>query len=133
MANENLTRSKPMEVKVHVSTGAGVDILWGDGHRSHYEFPFLRDRCPCALCNEERGGEPARETSPAPKGPSALPLYKPRITARAASAVGHYALQFDFSDGHSTGIFSFELLRGICPCEACQGESKTAKAPAAEN
>ncbi len=124
MASREPGRWKPIDVKVHVSTGAGVDIHWADGHRSHYGFPFLRDHCPCALCNEERGREPARQAAQSPSGPSPLPLYKPRIIARAASAVGHYALQFDFSDGHSTGIYSFELLREICPCEACRAEGR---------
>ena len=106
--------TKPTLIKVHVSTGAGVDIEWADGHRSHYEFSYLRDRCPCALCNDERG------KANRPPGEAALPLYKAKVTARAASPVGHYAVQFDFSDGHTTGIFSFPFLREICPCEVCR-------------
>ncbi len=106
--------TKPSQVKVHVSTGAGVDIEWADGHRSHYDFSYLRDRCPCAVCNEERG-RPGRLP-----GEGALPLYKAKVTARAASPVGHYAVQFDFSDGHTTGIFSFPYLREICPCDQCR-------------
>ena len=47
-------RKKPTAVKIHVSTGAGVDITWADGHASHYDFPYLRDACPCATCNDER-------------------------------------------------------------------------------
>ena len=46
-----------------------------------------------------------------------LPMYKPRVTAKKATAVGNYAIQIEFSDGHATGIFSFEHLREICPCE----------------
>ncbi len=107
--------NKPTQVKVHVSTGAGVDIEWADGHRSHYEFAYLRDHCPCAVCNDERGRKEKTNLA------GALPLYKARVTARAASPVGHYALQFDFSDGHTTGIFSFPYLREICPCERCGG------------
>lgn len=110
--------TKPTQVKIHVSTGAGVDIEWADGHRSHYEFGYLRDRCPCAVCNEERGRTPAQ----AQAGP--LPLYKARVTARGASPVGHYAVQFDFSDGHTTGIYSFPYLREICPCGQCGGASR---------
>jgi len=111
-------RTKPLDVKIHVSTGAGMDIAWADGHQSHYDFAYLRDHCPCALCNEEHGH------GPAPAAANPLPLYKPRSGARAASAVGHYAVQFDFSDGHSTGIYSFEYLRQICPCDDCRrGES----------
>ena len=44
----------PKSVKVNVTTGTGVEIEWKDGHQSAYSFPFLRDACPCALCNEER-------------------------------------------------------------------------------
>ncbi len=48
-----------------------------------------------------------------------LPMFKPRVTAKSAQAMGNYALQISFSDGHATGIYSFEHLREICPCEAC--------------
>jgi len=115
MTSANDPRTKPQDVKVHVSTGAGMDITWADGHKSHYDFAYLRDHCPCAVCNEEHGHLP----NPGPAA-SPLPLYKPRPGARAASAVGHYAVQFDFSDGHSTGIYSFEYLREICPCNDCR-------------
>jgi len=47
-------RKKPMDVKVHVTTGEGVEITWSDGHLSRYPFQYLRDLCPCALCNDER-------------------------------------------------------------------------------
>ncbi len=117
MSRASEASSMPVAVKVHVSTGQGMEITWADGHHSHYEFAYLRDRCPCAVCTGEHG------IAPASAPPSPLPLYKPRATARAASAVGHYAVQFDFSDGHSTGIFSFDYLRGICPCESCRSAS----------
>ncbi len=47
-------RKKPSSVKVHVSDGSGLDIAWADGHVSHYDFSYLRDECPCALCDDER-------------------------------------------------------------------------------
>ncbi|MFB3073931.1 MAG: gamma-butyrobetaine hydroxylase-like domain-containing protein [Candidatus Methylomirabilales bacterium] len=34
--------------------------------------------------------------------------------------VGRYALSFTWSDGHSTGIYSFDFLRSLCPCEICR-------------
>jgi len=37
------TRKKPAGVKVHVTSGVGMDITWADGHQSHYDFPYLRD------------------------------------------------------------------------------------------
>jgi prepilin-type processing-associated H-X9-DG protein len=116
-------RKKPADVKVRVSTGAGVDILWADGHSSHYDFAYLREQCPCAMCDDARRKKEdvaAHAASGPGIGASAvLPMFKPRPTARAAKAVGNYALQIDFSDGHTTGIYSYDYLRTICPCEAC--------------
>ena len=110
-------RKRPASVKVHVTTGGGVDVVWSDDHASHYDFPYLREHCPCAMCNDERL---EKEKSAAnPGAPPAFPMYKPRVTAKKATAVGNYAIQIDFSDSHATGIFSFEHLREICPCEAC--------------
>ena len=120
-------RKKPKEVKVHVKTGAGVDIGWMDGHSSHFDFPFLRDRCPCATCNDERlkkesmGGSPT--SSPL------LPMYKPKARAQSATQVGNYAIQIGFSDGHSTGIFSYDYLRTLCPCEECAKAFRAASNP----
>lgn len=132
-------RRKPASVKVHVSSGAGIDITWADGHASHYNFAYLREECPCAMCNDERQKKAAgREKDlqlkkenaahgavPIPSSPQ-LPMFKPKLAAKSARAVGNYALQIDFNDGHTAGIFSFDFLRTICPCEACAREYRTA-------
>lgn len=111
-------RKKPSAVKVHVSSGAGVDILWSDGHTSHYDFAYLRDECPCATCNDER--EKKRQfASAGPASASALPMFKPKPRAQSATSVGNYAIQITFTDGHSTGIYSYDHLRSICPCKEC--------------
>lgn len=113
-------RRKPASVKIHVSNGAGVDIAWADGHSSHYDFAYLRDHCPCATCNDERANkESLAEASPAFASSAALPMFKPKPRANSAQAVGQYAIQISFSDGHSTGIYSYDLLRAICPCSVC--------------
>jgi DUF971 family protein len=131
-------RRKPASVKVHVSSGAGIDILWADNHSSHYDFAYLREECPCAMCNDERQKKAAGHqkdmqlkkenaslaAAPPPSSPL-LPMFKPRLTAKAAHAVGNYALQIDFNDGHATGIFSFDFLRTICPCQECAREYRT--------
>jgi DUF971 family protein len=117
------TRKKPLSIKVHVSTGEGVEITWTDMHTSRYDFPYLRDHCPCALCNDEREKKSKAGTS---ASSVLLPMYKPRVTAKSANAVGNYALQIQFSDSHATGIFSFEHLREICPCEACERDFRSA-------
>ncbi len=122
-------RKKPTSLKVHISTGAGVDITWADAHTSHYDFPYLRDSCPCAMCNDER--EQKAKAGPAAKVSAVLPMYKPRVTAQAATPVGNYAIQIQFSDSHATGIFSFGHLREICPCEACAREFRNKSTEAA--
>ena len=43
------------------------------------------------------------------------------LKATRAELVGNYALTLLFSDGHSTGIYSFEYLRRECPCKDCAG------------
>jgi DUF971 family protein len=131
-------RRKPASVKVHVSSGAGVDVTWADGHASHYDFAYLREECPCAMCNDERmkkaqglekDKQLKKEHAPpavtSPLSSPLLPMYKPKLAAKAAHPVGNYALQIDFNDGHATGIFSFDFLRTICPCEDCAREYRT--------
>jgi DUF971 family protein len=105
-------------VKVHVKTGAGVDITWADEHSSHFDFPYLRDKCPCATCNDERAKkEDFAGLNPMPS--AVLPMYKPKAKAQSATQVGNYAIQINFSDGHSTGIYSYDYLRTLCPCDEC--------------
>jgi DUF971 family protein len=114
-------RKKPLTIKIHVSSGAGVDITWADNHTSHYDFAYLREECPCATCNEKRDQEQQNSgaKSAAPISSPALPMFKPKIRAQSASQVGNYAVQINFNDGHNTGIFSYEHLRAICPCSDC--------------
>src|SRR3954468_16847962 len=111
-------RKKPASVNVHVTSGAGVDITWTDGHSSHYDFVYLREQCPCATCNDEREKKRAL-TSAGPASAAALPMFKPKPRAQAATTVGNYAIQITFNDGHATGIYSYEHLRNICPCGEC--------------
>jgi DUF971 family protein len=111
-------RKNPTAVKIHVTSGAGVDITWADGHSSHYDFPLLRDECPCATCNDERQKK-SDFASAGPASSAVLPMFKPKPTAKAATSVGNYAIQITFSDGHATGIYSYDQLRTICPCRDC--------------
>jgi len=118
-------RKKPTAVKIHVKSGAGVDIAWADGHESHFDFPYLRDNCPCATCNDERGKKEAFAGT-APASSAVLPMFKPKPRAQSATQVGNYAIQINFNDGHSTGIFSYDYLRSMCPCADCAKEFRSA-------
>ena len=85
-------------------------IIWGDGHESHFPSPVLRRECPCASCRDEMTG--ARIL---------LPMHVPdNLELRKIQLVGQYALQFEWTDGHHTGIFSFDFLREMCPCVECR-------------
>jgi DUF971 family protein len=115
-------RKKPTDVKVFVTTGEGVAITWSDGHASRYTFPYLRDECPCATCRDER----EKKALENPGAANPLPMFKARVTAKSATSVGNYAIQIQFSDGHATGIYSFDALREMCPCEACSRDFRNA-------
>ncbi len=118
----------PKSVDVRVTDGTGMDIEWKDGHRSSYSFQFLRDACPCALCNEERektGREPGQ---PAKAAPGALPMFKPTAKPTEAEGVGRYAIRFAWNDGHEHGIYGWDYLREICPCPECIAARKKARA-----
>jgi DUF971 family protein len=114
------TATDPKSVKVNLTTGAGVDIEWKDGHVSHYDFVYLRDACPCAMCNDEREKSGRKPGEPEKLAPGALPMFKPTGRPMSAEAVGKYAIKFYWNDKHDLGIYSWQLLRELCPCEACR-------------
>jgi DUF971 family protein len=115
-----MAASDPKSVKVNLTTGSGMDIEWTDGHLSHYPFPFLRDACPCALCDDERE-KSQRAPGEKPKAnPAELPMFKQAAKPLTAEGVGKYAIKFNWNDGHDLGIYSWPFLRKICPCAECE-------------
>lgn len=102
---------------IAISKSKGVEIDWKDGHHSKYSLAWLRDNCPCATCTGAHGTEPARSNYSAP---TPFAMYKPALKMNEAEAVGHYAIRILWNDGHSSGIYSFDHLREICPCEQCK-------------
>lgn len=105
----DMRRSEPVSIGP-TPDGTELEIRWADGHRSTYPPRFLRLRCPCAGCVEELTGRPLLVPESVPE--DVYPL--------AIRYVGRYALRFEWSDGHDTGIYTFELLRDICPCQECE-------------
>jgi len=81
-------------------------IDWSDGQRRRYAFRELRDQCPCATCREQR--KQPRAMLPVLSEAEMRPL---RI--EGMKPVGSYAYTIAFSDGHDTGIFTFDLLREL--------------------
>ncbi len=123
--------AEPRKVKVHLTEGTGMDIEWKDGHRSSYSFQYLRDACPCALCNEERVKENREPDEPKAPKAGALPMFKPAPKPVSAEGVGKYAIRFTWNDGHEHGIYSWEFLREFCACADCRARRRGMKAPGA--
>lgn len=90
----------------HVVIGEQLALAWSDGLESYINLQDLRKACPCANCQGE---------------PDAMGrVFKPKVMHIARSyqvqkmqQVGGYALQVTWVDGHSSGIYSFDLLRGL--------------------
>ncbi len=89
-------------------------VQWDDGHSSRYPLAYLRQECPCAACK----GEVIFGTVYAP---AKLPMFTPGMNELTALApTGGYGVQASWKDGHNTGIYSWDYLRMICPCEECK-------------
>jgi DUF971 family protein len=83
------------------------------------EFCLAARGLPCATCIEERAQEGRKPGQPKAKPADVLPMYTPPAKPASAHAVGRYAIQFNWLDGHSGGIYSWEYLRRSCPCREC--------------
>lgn len=80
-----------------------ISIKWSDELETKYNAVELRRSCPCASCIDEWTGEKRLKDE----------NVSDDMTFSHISVVGRYALNFHFSDGHDTGIFSFKFLRDL--------------------
>ena len=87
-----------------------LGIVWDDGHESIYDTTHLRENCACAACVDEWTGEKKNF-------PGMLPQ---TITPVFIDSVGQYGLTIKWSDGHATGIYTFDYLRRLCQCTLCK-------------
>ena len=87
-------------------------IRWEDGHESRYSLAALRWACPCAVCRGE-WGQPGRLDMT-----DSLPDEELRLADM--QMVGTYGVSPIWQSGHASGIYSFEYLRSICPCDVCR-------------
>lgn len=93
-------------------------IEWKDAHTSRIPFFLLRNACPCAQC---RGGHDKMGSTPPPEVFTMALEDAPRTRLSSIEAVGTYALNPYWEDGHQFGIFTWEYLRALCPCPICRG------------
>ncbi len=103
----------------------GLWIEWDDGHQTSLDAARLRSLCPCAQCREAgearirgrlaEGRDPGDGDAPEPAS------WPPGSTQLVSVApVGRYGLSPTWGDGHGTGIYTWEMLRGWCDCYACR-------------
>ena len=88
---------QPTEIKLHQASRV-LEIAFDDGRRFRLPYEFLRVHSPSA---EVRGHGPGQET---------LQTGKRDVTIANVEPIGHYALRPTFSDGHDSGIYSWEYL-----------------------
>jgi ATP-binding protein involved in chromosome partitioning len=88
-----------------------IEITWGQGHVGVYPARELRLKCHCAVCREEMTGRPLLDPGTVPAD----------VTADRIDLVGTYAIRIAWSDGHSTGMYPYDYLLALCPCDGCKG------------
>ncbi len=95
------TAAIPTEIRLHQASRS-LEIAYASGERFHLPCEFLRVYSPSA---EVRGHGPGQEV---------LQTGKRMVGISSIAPVGNYALQFTFSDGHDSGIYSWSYLHELC-------------------
>ncbi len=90
----------------------GLTVHWTSGKKSFYPVAYLRRMSPSA---EVRALREEMASNPLAVIPAAKALADGPLTALGAELVGNYAIRISFSDGHQTGIYSWEYLQEIDP------------------
>ena len=83
-------------------------IEWSDGRRCLYYVRELRLACPCAGCVHEWTGKKILEDS----------SVAPDVHPKNLQTVGLYAIRIQWSDGHDTGIYTYQHLLSLCETNA---------------
>lgn len=92
------------------ASSSDIVISWSDGARLQYQAGQLRQKCPCATCREKH----AAAATAKPRTLPVLALAEARpLTITGMRPVGNYAYNIAFSDGHDSGIFTFEFLHNL--------------------
>lgn len=90
----------------------GLSVEWADGVTSYYSIPYLRKMSPSA---EQRQLRDEMKNNPLTVLPASMAGDASQLRAASAELVGNYALRIVFSDGHRTGLYSWDYLRRIDP------------------
>lgn len=104
---------KPIPVEIVQQGETKLQIKWNDEHKSEYGAPYLRINCRCAICVDEFTGAKRLRVSDIAEDIRILDL----------AIAGRYAIRILWSDGHDTGLYTFEHLRDICQCPQCRSKT----------
>ncbi len=88
----------------------GLSILWNDGSSSYFSIAYLRRMSPSADMRELRKTMHANPLTVLPSG-----FVGDAVVATDAELVGNYAIRITFSDGHTSGIYTWDYLRELDP------------------
>ncbi len=86
-----------------------LQITWSDGHVSLFDFDTLRRACPCAECRPWVHGVGKVGETPERVRTAVGELR----SVQDVQPVGSYALQFNWADGHTFGIYDWKYLRSL--------------------
>ena len=91
----------------------GIRIVWNDETAVEWPVESLRAKCPCATCREKKSGKKSGNSETGSR--VGLPVLRlseaTAIRIESMTPVGNYAYSIKFSDGHSSGLFGFDLLK----------------------
>ncbi len=104
----------PPPKKLDLKKDRGLTVEWADGTTSYYSIPYLRKFSPSADARQLRDEMAQNPLTVLPPGFDSAGS----LVATGAEMVGNYALRITFSDGHNTGIYSWDYLREIDPALA---------------
>lgn len=100
--------------KLDLKKDRGLTVEWSDGSTSYYSIMYLRKMSPSAEMRQLRDEQKRNPLTVLPASAMRAASGDP-LTAINAEMVGHYAIRITFSDGHDTGIYSWNYLREIDP------------------
>ncbi|HWP36289.1 MAG TPA: DUF971 domain-containing protein [Gemmatimonadales bacterium] len=95
----------PIPQRIHRG-GREVIVTWDSDHVGAFDARVLRLACHCAVCRDEVSGQRLLDESAVPSD----------VEANAIELVGSYGIKIRWSDGHDTGIYTYEYLWQLCPC-----------------
>lgn len=96
---------------IDLKKAEGLRVTWHGGGESYYTIAYLRRMSPSADMRQLRDEMDANPLAVLPSGVGA----GGQVVATDAELVGNYGLKIVFSDGHATGIYSWDYLRSIDP------------------